>query len=137
MPSMKATGTNTATIANVVAVTAKPISLVPSRAASRWFLPIAKCRTMFSRTTIASSINNPMHSDKAIKVKKFNVKPNTCKAINVAMTEIGKVRPVIIVLRHECRNKNTIKIVSNAPSIIVSLTRSSEPLTSLALSNTV
>ena len=33
MPSMKATGTNTATMANVVAITARPISLVPSLAA--------------------------------------------------------------------------------------------------------
>ena len=33
MPPMKATGTNTAQIANVVAITARPISSVPSRAA--------------------------------------------------------------------------------------------------------
>ena len=35
MPFMKAIGTNTATIANVVAITASPISSVPSRAAAR------------------------------------------------------------------------------------------------------
>ena len=33
MPFMKATGTNTAQIAKVVAITARPISSVPSRAA--------------------------------------------------------------------------------------------------------
>ncbi len=33
IPDMNATGTNTATIANVVAITASPISSVPSRAA--------------------------------------------------------------------------------------------------------
>ena len=33
MPLMNAIGTNTATIANVVAITARPISSVPSRAA--------------------------------------------------------------------------------------------------------
>ena len=38
-PLMKAIGTNTATIANVVAITASPISSVPSRAAVWWFLP--------------------------------------------------------------------------------------------------
>ena len=33
-------------------------------------------RTMFSRTTIASSIRRPMHSDSAISVRKLSVKPN-------------------------------------------------------------
>ena len=40
MPLMNATGTNTATIANVVAITARPISSVPSRAAVAWSLPM-------------------------------------------------------------------------------------------------
>ncbi len=42
MPPMKATGTNTAMIVKVVAMTARPISAVPSRAASKWSLP--RCR---------------------------------------------------------------------------------------------
>jgi hypothetical protein len=33
-------------------------------------------RTMFSRTTIASSISRPMHRLSAIIVMKFSVKPN-------------------------------------------------------------
>ena len=40
MPLMNAIGTNTATIANVVAITARPISSVPSRAAVAWSLPM-------------------------------------------------------------------------------------------------
>ena len=60
-----------------------------------------------------------MHSDSAISVMKFSVKPKACSAMNVAMTEIGSVRPVMIVERHECRNRNTIRIVSSAPSRIV------------------
>ncbi len=39
------------------------------------------------------------------------------------MTAIGSVRPVMIVLRHECRNRNTMSTVRSAPSMIVSLTR--------------
>ena len=76
MPCMKAIGTNTATIANVVAITARPISSVPSSAAARWLLPSDRWRTMFSRTTIASSIRRPMQSDSAISVRKLIVKPN-------------------------------------------------------------
>ena len=75
MPPMKATGTNTAQIAKVVASTARPISSVPSRAAVWWSLPMPMWRTMFSRTTMASSISSPMHSDSAIIVMKFSVKP--------------------------------------------------------------
>ena len=76
MPPMKATGTNTAHSAKVVAITASPISSVPSRAAAWWSLPMWMWRTMFSRTTIASSISSPMHSHSAIIVMKFSVKPN-------------------------------------------------------------
>ena len=54
---------------------------------------------MFSRTTIASSISRPMHSDSAISVRKLSVKPNAYSAMNVAITEIGSVSPVITVVR--------------------------------------
>ena len=77
---------------------------------------------MFSRTTMASSMSSPMHSDSAISVRKFSVKPNRYTAMKVAITEIGSVRPVMMVLRHECRNRNTMKIVSSAPSTIVAFT---------------
>ncbi len=77
---------------------------------------------MFSRTTMASSMSSPMHSDSAIRVRKFSVKPNMYTAMKVAITEIGSVSPVMMVLRHECRNRNTMKIVSSAPSMIVTFT---------------
>ena len=111
MPLMNAIGTNTATIANVVAITARPISSVPSRAAVLWSLPMPRWRTMFSRTTMASSMRRPMHSDSAISVRKLSVKPNAYSAMNVAITAIGSVRPVMIVLRQLCRNRNTISTV--------------------------
>ena len=68
---------------------------------------------MFSRTTMASSISRPMHSDSAISVRKLSVKPKHFMAMKLAITEIGRVRPVMMVLRHECRNRNTISIVSS------------------------
>ena len=92
---------------------------------------------MFSRTTMASSINKPIHNDSAINVMKLSVKPNACNAMNVAMTEIGSVSPVMIVERHECRNRNTIRIVRTAPSRIVAFTRSSEPLIQSAFDHNV
>ena len=115
-PPMNATGTNTTTIENVVAATARPISLVPSCAAVTWSLPISTCRTMFSRTTIASSIRMPMASDRPSSDIVFSVKPNSSTAMNDAMTEIGSAMPVMTVDRHELRNRNTTSTVSTAPS---------------------
>ena len=78
---------------------------------------------MFSRTTIASSMSRPMHSDSAISVRKLSEKPNAYSAMKVAITAIGSVRPVMTVLRQLCRNRNTMSTVSAAPSRIVLLTR--------------
>ena len=71
---------------------------------------------MFSRTTIASSINSPMHNDKAMSVTMLMVKPSKAMAKKVPMTAMGKVSPVITVERHELRNRNTMATVSKAPS---------------------
>ena len=79
---------------------------------------------MFSRTTMASSISKPTHSDKAIKVIMLMVNPNICMNMKVPISEIGSVRPVITVERQEFRNKNTISTVKMAPSIRVRRTLS-------------
>ena len=118
-PSMNPMGKNTATIEKVVASTARPISLVPSMAAVNAFLPICTWRTMFSRTTMASSISKPMHSDKAMRVIILMVKPNKLMNKKVPITAIGKASPVMMVERQEFKNKNTINTVSKAPSMRV------------------
>ncbi len=105
IPPMNATGTNTAITAIVVEKTARPISLVPSLAAVWWSLPLSRCRTMFSRTTIASSISSPIASDSASSVIVFSVKPKIHIPKNAEMTEIGSASPVMIVERHEFRNR--------------------------------
>ena len=60
MPPMNPTGRNTANSDKVVAVTARPISRVPSMAAWNEGIPFSSMkRKMFSKTTIASSITMP------------------------------------------------------------------------------
>ena len=86
---------------------------------------------MFSRTTIASSMRIPIDSDNAISVRKFIEKPKAYKAMNVANTEMGMVRPVMTVERHDCRNRNTISTVRPAPSRMVFLTLSTPCLINL------
>ena len=63
------------------------------------------CLTMFSRTTIASSISNPIASDSASSVMVFIVKLNIHMAKNAEMTDTGSVRPVMTVERQEFRNR--------------------------------
>ena len=108
---------NTTTIDSVVAVTARPISSVPSKAALRWPFPISTCRTMFSRTTIASSMRMPMASDRPSSDIVFSVKPNAHTATNEASTDTGSASPVMTVERHELRNRKTTATVSAAPSM--------------------
>ena len=50
------------------------------------------------------------------------VKPNISMKRKVPIKATGKVSPVMTVERQEFKNKKTIRIVSNAPSIKVRLT---------------
>ena len=134
---MNATGMKTAMMVNVVAMTARPISAVPSRAASRWSFPFCMCRTMFSRTTIASSISMPIARERPISVSTFSVKPNIRIAMNAATTEIGSVRPVMTVERHELRNRNTMNTVSSPPSTSVTCTSSIDSRMNVESSRTI
>ncbi len=119
---MNATGTNTAMMENVVATTARPISAVPLRAAVTRSSPRSMCLTMFSRTTIASSISTPIASDRPSSVMKLSVNPHAHTAMNAATAEVGSERAVISVERQEFRNAYTTKIVSAAPKTSASTT---------------
>jgi hypothetical protein len=81
---------------------------------------------MFSRTTIASSISRPTHSDSAISVTMLMEKPKAYMNRKVPIRAIGKVSPVMTVERQEFRNRKTISTVSSAPSISVRRTFSTD-----------
>ena len=88
---------------------------------------MATWRTIFSRTTMASSINKPIHNANANSVIILIEKPNVHIAANVPNSEMGKVNPVIMVERHEPKNNQTINTAKIAPSIKVRTTLVSEP----------
>ncbi len=115
-----------------MAVTARPISAVPARAAVTRSAPRSMWRTMFSRTTMASSISTPMASDRPSSVMKLSVKPQAHTAMKAAMTEVGSDSAVMSVERHELRNAYTTKMVSIAPNISASITLSQAALGVLA-----
>ncbi len=110
----------TATMDIEVAKTARPISLVPKRAASMWSLPCSRWRTMFSRTTMASSINMPMASERAMRVMTFKVIPRAFMTMKAEMTEMGRVTPVMTVERQELMKQKTMSTVRMPPMIRVS-----------------
>ena len=60
---------------------------------------------------------------------KFRVKPNMWIAIKLLITDMGNVSPVITVLRHDFKNKNTTATVNTAPSISVRFNPFSESFT--------
>ncbi|MNL06026.1 hypothetical protein D3C87_1266480 [compost metagenome] len=122
IPCKKEIGPNTAITTSVVAITAIATSLVPSRAASLGFLPISKCRKIFSRTTIASSIKSPTAKDSASKVIKLIVKPIAYMITNPPKSEFGKAIAVMKVERAEPKKKNTTITHSKIPIRIDSLT---------------
>jgi hypothetical protein len=66
MPPMKTSGMKTAVSEIVIERIVNPISFVPLSAASKTFSPISMWRTMFSRTTMASSTTKPTESVSAM-----------------------------------------------------------------------
>jgi hypothetical protein len=99
-------------------------------------LPHLDVATMFSRTTMASSIRMPIASERPSSDMVFSVKPNSMSGTNAASTDTGSARPVITVERHELRKRNTTSTVSAAPSTSVYWTSSTERATRSPASRT-
>ena len=87
IPVKKETGAKTEIITSVVAITAKVTSVVPFMAASLGDSPNSKCRKIFSRTTIASSISSPTAKLSDNKVITLMVKPGINIKINAPSNE--------------------------------------------------
>ena len=84
---------------------------------------------MFSLTTIASSMRMPIESDSPSSDIVFSVKPYAQTATNEARTETGSASPVMMVDRHEFRNRKTTTTVSAAPSMSACWTPATESAT--------
>ena len=121
-PVMKPTGRNTARIVKVVAITARPISAVPRRAAVMASSPCSMCRKMFSRTTTASSMRMPITSDRAISVIMSMVKPAIHMKKNVDTTDVGNESAVMSVDRQSRMKMKMTSTAISAPKTIASRT---------------
>ena len=136
IPLTIAIGVNTAATAKVVAITAKPISAVPSFAAWIGDLPIFRWREIFSITTIASSIKSPTERDNPIKDIVLSEKSISFSPINVVIIDTGRLIALMAVL-HSFKNIKIISIARIHPSSIVCLTSFTESFISVELSVTI
>ena len=118
IPAMNPTGRNTASSDSVVAVTAIPISRVPSMAAWNGGIPFSSTkRKIFSSTTTASSITIPTISVSASIVIWFSVKPIAAISPKVATIEVGMAMAVMNVARKFQRKTKTTMAARILPSI--------------------
>ncbi len=115
IPLTAATGRNTAAIDESAAMAAKVTCRVPFEAASKGASPPSRLRSMFSITTMASSMTTPTTNAMASSVITLSVKPITQMTPNVATSESGIERPTIRVGRVRRRNTNTVTVASRAP----------------------
>ena len=124
VPGRKATGMKTDISTSDVATTAPPISRIARTVASNVLvLSSTICRTMFSKTTIASSTTNPVASVKPKSVSVLIEKPSSFIAANVPISETGIVIDGISVLCQFCKK---MKMTSTTSRIAISsVTRTS------------
>ena len=109
---MNDTGTKMTTRLKVVAMTARPMSAVASRAASKApiFFSSTK-RKMFSRTTMASSMTMPTMRTRASMVTLFSVKPRAHIMPKAEMTEEGMATAAMMV---DCQLRMKANTTSDA-----------------------
>ena len=125
-PSTNTIGTNTQTVVMVLAITARPTSEAPARAASTTPRPWSRRRWIASRTTIELSSRRPMPSVMPPSDMMLSDTPATYIRKKVATTETGMEIPMISVFGALRRNRNRTTIASEPPIRAVSITADTE-----------
>ncbi len=114
-PSTKITGRKTTAMERVAAVAAKAIWRVPFEAASKGASPASRCRSMFSSTTMASSITTPTARARASRVMMLRVAPKIHITPKLAMMESGMAVATMSVGRVRRRKTKTTRVARKAP----------------------
>ena len=117
-PVANVSGANTAARVRVIAITAKPISLMPLMAACLRGMPSSMCRKMFSSTTMASSTTRPIASTMASSVSVLMVNPNAYISANAPISDTGMVTMGMMVARRLLRKKKITSTTSAMASPI-------------------
>src|SRR5690606_9039861 len=119
-PDKNATGTNTADMTSVIAITAAPTSLIAANVASIG----GRCSSSIfaktaSTTTIPLSTTIPMASTSANNVNRFMEKPISCIKNSAPTKLTGTARIGIIVARKSCKKIKTTRNTKMKASISV------------------
>ena len=128
IPPTRASGTKTATVVRVDAVTAPATSLTEATMASGVSSGPVSRRLMFSITTMESSTTRPTATVRAASVKMFSEKSPIHNPIIATSRDRGIDSAVMIVERNESRKTrmiNTANVRPSAPSVARSLIDSS------------
>ena len=84
--------------------------------------PFSSWRSTFSTTTIASSTTSPMAKTMPSMLTVFSEKPIAYMTASVPISETGMAMPVISVVRHDCRKRNTTAKTRSSASLSVIIT---------------
>ena len=125
--SKKMTGKKTAIVVKADATNAPHTSTVPSCAASNGFLPIFKCLSIFSKTTIALSSNIPTAKEIPAREIVLRLLSILFKTIKVATILIGIAAETTAVGKNERRNSRSVMIAKTAPIAMFCCTKSMAP----------
>ena len=113
---MKTIGKKTTLIVMVTIVSGRITSLAPMSAASRGDTPNSKCRAVFSKTTIDSSMSKPITTAMPPSVMALSVCREKYKPISEPSTASGNAMSTMPVGRTLPRKMNTIAAASRKPS---------------------
>ena len=124
MPLTKAAGMNTAASTRAMATSAPDTSFMVRWAASRGAIPLRKCRSTFSTTTMASSTTMPIASTSPNSERLFSENPAAARTAKVPISETGMAMIGMSDARHVCRNSTTTMMTRAMASKIVTITAS-------------
>lgn len=115
MPVRNVTGKNTAMITSVEASTGSDTSNAPSRAASNEGLPLRRCRSMFSSTTMVLSTNRPSTSAMPPRVMLLMLCPVAMSNNTPVSTESGSTVTAMNDDRTSPRKSNSTSTTNTKP----------------------
>ncbi|MDA0301521.1 MAG: hypothetical protein O2822_03265 [Chloroflexi bacterium] len=110
-PLTSPVGANTTTSTSVIAIAARPISARPISAASNGASPRARCRKMFSSTTMESSTRMPMVSVSPSMLRKLRLNPISSINTKVVSSVVGMDNSTMPAARALWRNSSRMMLV--------------------------
>ena len=129
-PVIEINGRNTTIGVMVDPTSGTRISRMALRIASARGCPASRCVTMFSTTTIASSMTRPTAAASPPSVIRLKLSPSTRSVMNVTASVAGITRPATSEVPQSRRNSTMISDASTSPMITASRTLVIESLTS-------